>query len=223
MSEATQTMEHSDTIALAQRLRMETAQAHDRAESSRFVVDLMEGLLGVPAFIALQEQALLFYRAMEQALDSFQDNPCVQYVADRRLDRAQRLEHDVQMLGGNVQPTPLPATAAYIQELERIADQQDAPAMIAHHYVRYLGDLSGGQVIASKMERLLQISPEALTFYEFDSLGKLKPYKDHYRESLDKLEAILGDDELDALVNAAGEAFLHNQQVFVDLGKLYSA
>lgn len=209
--------------ALATRLKQETAEAHERAENSTFMVDLLGGELDKAAFIALQEQALLFYTALEQALDSFDSDPCVQYVADRRLDRVATLRHDLEQLGGNIAPEAMPSTANYIAELEQIANSGDSAAMIAHHYVRYLGDLSGGQVVASKMKNLLGIPEEALTFYHFEGIGKLKPYKDSYRASLDKLQALLGDEEQDHMVQAAGEAFTCNHNVFVDLGKQYTA
>ncbi|WP_231699754.1 MULTISPECIES: heme oxygenase (biliverdin-producing) [Corynebacterium] len=216
--ESTQT---SHTSSLAQRLKQETAEAHTRAENSTFIVDLLEGKLHRDAFVALQEQSLQFYTALEHALDTFTQDPCVQYVADRRLDRADRLRHDVAALGGNVDAQPLPATAEYVAHLQEVAERGDTVAMIAHHYVRYLGDLSGGQVVASKMKSLLGIPEEALSFYDFTAIGKLKPYKDTYRMALDKLQTILSGEEQDALVASAGTAFILNQKVFVDLGKIY--
>lgn len=217
-------MTQNDTQAqepLATRLKRETAQAHEQAENSTFMTELMGGNLDKQAFIDLQEQSLLFYSALEGALDSFAQDPCVQYVADRRLDRVQHLRHDIEQLGGNTQPEPLPATAEYVATLERIAKDGNAAEMIAHHYVRYLGDLSGGQVVASKMKNLLGVPEEALTFYRFDGIGKLKPYKDTYRAALDKLQALMSSEEQDQMAIAAGEAFTCNHNVFVNLGKIH--
>ena len=58
------------TGSLSERLRAETRQAHERAEHSTFMEDLLGGKLDAAAFIALQEQALLFYGALEDALEA---------------------------------------------------------------------------------------------------------------------------------------------------------
>lgn len=208
-------------VSLARLLKEETAAAHDRAEHASFIVDLMTGKLTKEAFIALQEQALLFYTALENALDALEGDERLAKVADRRLDRTATLRHDVEQLGGNTTPDPLRATADYVAELNSIAENKDAPALIAHHYVRYLGDLSGGQVIASKMKSLLDIEPEALTFYQFPELGKLKPYKDEYREAIDGLASDLTEDEQAHMIFAAGQSFQLNHNVFRDLGEIY--
>lgn len=216
---------HSDSAtpdaSLARLLKEETAAAHDRAEHAHFIVDLMSGKLTKEAFVALQEQALLFYTALENALDALDGDERLAKVADRRLDRAGALRHDVEQLGGNLNPEPLRGTADYVAELNAIAAAKDTPALIAHHYVRYLGDLSGGQIIASKMKTLLNIEPEALTFYQFPDLGKLKPYKDHYREALDSLAPELSTEEQSHMIFAAGQAFQLNHNVFRHLGEIY--
>ncbi|HIW95579.1 MAG TPA: biliverdin-producing heme oxygenase [Candidatus Corynebacterium gallistercoris] len=218
-------LENVDNInSLSRRLKEETAAAHERAEHSTFIVDLMSGALDVPAFIALQQQALVFYAAIEKAVEALQTDPRVAKIADRRLDRVPALKADLAALGAENDVAAieaLPATAAYVAALEEIMAEGDAAGLIAHHYVRYLGDLSGGQIIARKMTQLYGLEPEALGFYAFPELGKLKPYKDQYRETLDTLQKFLTEDEQDDMVTVAGEAFLHNMAVFADLGQVH--
>ena len=62
------------------------------------------------------------------------------------------------------------------------------------------------------MNREYGVSEEALSFYRFEDLGKLKPYKDNYRAELDALE--LTAEERAALLDEASDAFRFNQQVF---------
>ena len=62
MTTATDTRE-----SLSAALKTSTAEAHDKAEHSVFMDDLLAGKLSVADFIALQEQSRLFYSALEDA------------------------------------------------------------------------------------------------------------------------------------------------------------
>ena len=62
MTTATDTRE-----SLSAALKTSTAEAHDKAEHSVFMDDLLAGKLSVADFIALQEQSWLFYSALEDA------------------------------------------------------------------------------------------------------------------------------------------------------------
>lgn len=127
------------------------------------------------------------------------------------MDRTGRLEADLHALG--VDPTTvevLPATRAYTERL----GEADAVALVAHHYVRYLGDLSGGQAIATLVERHYGIT-DAVTFYDFAELGKAKPYKDGYRARLDALP--VAGPERERLLAEGVTAFELNQALFADL------
>ncbi|MEL4154979.1 biliverdin-producing heme oxygenase [Corynebacterium bovis] len=200
---------------LSARLREETARAHEEAEHSVFMEQLLSGGRDRAAFVALQEQAYLFYSALEDAVRTLADDPRVAAVADPGLERAQVLAEDLRVLGGEVDATPSAATRRYIDELVRIRDGWDAPGAVAHHYVRYLGDLSGGQVIARRMGELYGVPAEGLGFYRFDGVDKIKPYRDRYRRILDGLA--FTEEESADLVRQATVAFSLNQGVFGDL------
>ena len=88
--------------------------------------------------------------------------------------------------------------------------------LLAHHYVRYLGDLSGGQVIGRMMQRHYGVSDECVTFYRFAEIPKTKPYKDNYRAALDALPIDAADRE--RLLAEAADAFLLNLNLFNALG-----
>ena len=85
-------------------------------------------------------------------------------------------------------------------------------SLSAHHYVRYLGDLSGGQVIGRMMQRHYGVSDECVTFYRFAEIPKTKPYKDNYRAALDALPIDAADRE--RLLAEATDAFLLNLNLF---------
>ena len=87
--------------------------------------------------------------------------------------------------------------------------------MIAHHYVRYLGDISGGQVIAVRVADLYNVAPEALKFYDFSAIGKIPPYRTNYRQRLDNLP--LTARQRTELIGEANTAFGMNSALFADL------
>ncbi|MEP9391237.1 biliverdin-producing heme oxygenase [Gordonia sp. VNK1] len=195
------------------RLRAATAVAHEQAESSPFIDDLMSGRLDVDAYAGLAQQLLFVYRALEDVGDRLAGDAVADAVRDEKLRRVPRLTADLAALGVDVDAlTPSPAVAAYVSAIE--ATVADPARYVAHHYTRYLGDLSGGQVVAHRMRQHYGVDDAALTFYAFD-IDKLKRYKDSYRDSLDALP--LDADGVDRLVDEAIGAFGHNQALFADL------
>lgn len=215
MTTATDTRE-----SLSAALKTSTAEAHDKAEHSVFMDDLLAGKLSVADFIALQEQSWLFYSALEDAARAVADHPLASGIVDPALERVNALEHDLDHLHGSTEwrttVTPLPATAEYIARLNDIEETKDVARLLAHHYVRYLGDLSGGQVIGRMMQRHYGVSDECVTFYHFAEIPKTKPYKDNYRAALDALPIDAADRE--RLLAEAADAFLLNLNLFNALG-----
>ena len=192
MTTATDTRE-----SLSAALKTSTAEAHDKAEHSVFMDDLLAGKLSVADFIALQEQSWLFYSALEDAARAVADHPLASEIVDPALERVN-------------------ATAEYIARLKDIEETKDVARLLAHHYVRYLGDLSGGQVIGRMMQRHYGVSDECVTFYYFAEIPKTKPYKDNYRAALDALPIDAADRE--RLLAEATDAFLLNLNLFNALG-----
>lgn len=213
----------TSTQPLSVALRTATAAAHESAERSSFISELLEGRACYSAFVALAAQQLVIYRALEEVLvQHYRGHRLLVPVDDRRLDRIAALEHDLRVLVGEDYEVRLadgslplcPATVAYAQELR---ESHTAEVILANHYVRYLGDLSGGQIIATLAARHYGVPQEGLTFYRFPGIDKLKPYKDQYRAALDAME--ITPDERERTLVAAGRAFQHIEAVFAGLGQ----
>lgn len=204
------------TEPLSVALKNATAEAHAAAENANFISDLMAGKINREAFVALAVQQLPIYEALESALDAhYSDHPLVAPVHDVRLHRVASLRHDLaQLVGDDLAAEPVhPATKEYVRVL---TEEHSAELVLANHYVRYLGDLSGGQIIARMVERHYGISPEALTFYHFPDIAKLKVYKDAYRAKLDALTPT--PQERAEIIAQAVRSFALNAAVFADLG-----
>ena len=84
---------------------------------------------------------------------------------------------------------------------------------MAHHYTRYLGDLSGGQAIGKILDRTFSLGGAGLAMYRFPM--RAKPFKDRYRARLDALH--LDADAVRRAVNEVKVAFGLNQAVFDEL------
>lgn len=198
---------------LSAALQRHTAAAHERAENSGFVSRLLGGESGPDELVALLAQSLPVYEALENAVARHTADPRIAPILDSRLDRAKSLRADlgVHRLAGRHVPGPLPATEDYMAELENSAD--DPASLVGHHYVRYLGDLSGGQIIARLVRRHYGLE-DGLTFYDFD-IPKPKTYKDGYRAALDALP--LDERGRRAALDAAVRAFELNSAVFAGL------
>jgi heme oxygenase len=94
---------------------------------------------------------------------------------------------------------------------------------VGHHYTRYIGDLSGGQILKKIAQKAMNLGEhDGLRFYEFDSIPDEKGFKVNYRAVLDGLP--IDQATADRIVAEANEAFHCNMQMFQELeGNLIAA
>lgn len=204
-------------LGFAERIKTQTDAAHRRTEQSRFVGDLLAGKLTPAAHAALIAQTYLVYRTLEDAGRTHAENRLVAPFLGDELLRTGALEADLEFLLGaqwRDQVVASPATQRYIDRLDEVA--YDWPAgFVAHHYIRYLGDLSGGQIIRRMLERAYGYETDGLRFYIFDGIEKPKLYKDAYRAKLDS--APLSADEQQRIIDEVNLAYELNGALFADL------
>ena len=212
---ATAALPHAVPLSVA--LREGTRGEHETAERSGFVELLLAGGLDRAAYADLAAQQLVVYTALEAAGARLKDDGAHGGLVFDELTRVPAIEADLDHLYGpawRTQVRVLPATRAYVDRLALTADS--LPRYAAHAYTRYLGDLSGGQIIKRMLQRHYGFTAEGIAFYDFPQIHKLKPFKDVYRERLDAL--VLDDDDRAAVVEEARLAFRLNADVFGELG-----
>jgi heme oxygenase (biliverdin-producing, ferredoxin) len=205
---------------LAARLREATREEHERTEQAPFVDALLAGRLPRSAFVELLGQSYLFYRELEEAGASWAADRVVGSFVSGALVRGPSLEADLAWLCGpswHESLTPLPATKRYIDRIREVCFTTRS-AFVAHHYTRYLGDLSGGQIIRHKLRGIYDLHDDGLRFYTFDEIAKPKRFKDSYRALLDGTSWDAG--EQTTLIAEANEAFRLNRAVFEDLAEV---
>jgi heme oxygenase len=198
-------------------LRNSSRPAHTDAENSGFIVKLMRGQLNLEAYKKYLINMAWLYAALEKQSSTGAPRPTTELIWDSRLERLESITQDLENLGvWDWTSTTKPTTAmqSYINHLESLDGRSDL-RLVAHHYTRYLGDLSGGQAIAALVARHYAATPEQLNFYNFTRIDNLVRYKEHYRSALDAIDA--KDQELETLVAEVKLAFEFNQKVFEDL------
>ncbi len=207
--------------AFSERLRTATDAAHRDAEQSAFTAALLGGGLSGDAVTALLGQSYFVYEALERVGAEHTD-PVVASFQSAELPRLDRLAADLEAARGprwRAGLVPLPATNEYVARIE--ASATDGARYLAHHYLRYLGDLSGGQIIATLVRRHYGIPAERLSFYSFDEIAKPKLFKDAYRARLDSL-GWDGATE-DRFIDEAALGYRLNRRLFDELGTAAAA
>ncbi|WP_424185464.1 heme oxygenase (biliverdin-producing) [Actinokineospora sp. G85] len=205
----------------AARLREGTREEHERAERAVFVESLLAGRLGIEAYTGMLRQSYLFYSVLEDAGERWRGDPVVGgFVVDGLL-RRDALGADLEFLvgaGWRAGVRPLGATGSYVERIREVCFD-DRAAFVAHHYTRYLGDLSGGQVIRRRMREVYGMVDDGVRFYDFSGVGKVKAFRDRYRELLSA--APWGEEGRAGVVAEANMAFRLNRAVFADLAAVH--
>ena len=203
--------------SLSAAMRDGSQAEHQQAEGSTFMAALLDGQVNEQGYADYLRCLRTAYAAMERLVREHRDHPAVAAVHDPALERLGALDADLaHWAPGEPHPTGSPAAAAYAGRLAEAAAEWPA-LLVAHHYTRYLGDLSGGQAIGRILDRTFGLGGAGLAFYDFPGIPKPKPYKDAYRSRLDDLG--LTAPERHRVVAEVRTAFRLNQALFHELGQ----
>jgi heme oxygenase len=129
---------------------------------------------------------------MEEEFLKHKDHPILGPVYfPKELNRAETLKKDIDFyLGENwKEANPIsPGIQHYVDSIK--ADSESHPhRLIAHSYTRYLGDLSGGQMMSRKVKKNYSLeSDEGVQFFLFEHIESPKNFKEMYRQKLDEIE-----------------------------------
>lgn len=203
-------------LPLSTAMREGSMAEHEAAEHSSFMSELLDGRLNEQGYADYLLRLREVYDALETAVRSRLDDPAVAAVHDSALERLAAIDADLDHWSpAGPRTTDSPAAAAYRARLE--AATAWGPLLVAHHYTRYLGDLSGGQAIGRILDRTFDLDGAGVSFYAFAEIPKPKPYKDAYRARLDALG--LSPEDKQRVVDEVKVAFRLNQAVFTELGQ----
>ena len=206
------------SASLAARLRDATRALHTRAERAGVMPALLRGELDAVRYARLMRSLHAIYVALEAALDRHAAHPLIAPLALSTLRRADAIADDLDALrrAGTVDPTrALPRAArGYVERLGEVAAERPE-RLVAHAYVRYLGDLSGGQMLASIVARTYPPGAAGTRFYDFGPPERVRGHAQALRAALDALD--VDADVAQAIVDEAGDAFARHVRLFEEI------
>ena len=165
---------------------------------------------------------LVFFSTLEEEGDRHQSHPKVKPVYfPVELRRTPEIIKDLEYFYGSDwkdEITPLEATTRYMARLRQLS-KEDPMLLVAHQYTRYLGDLSGGQILKKIFIKTYNLSgSDGVRFYEFENVPKIGDFKQLYRSRLDSLD--LDRENADRMVNESLKSFEFHIEMFVELADL---
>jgi len=204
-------------MSLATALKEGTKESHSAAENTKFVASFLRGVVDYEEYRKLLTNFYYVYDTMEQRIRETED-PMVQAIKSEDLERKEAIERDLEYYYGpdwKDKQTPSEACNKYCHRLNEVAEQNPY-LLVAHHYTRYIGDLSGGKILKEITARVLN-PPEGkgLDFYEFPSIPDAKLFKQNYRACLDNLGT--DSSQENALITEANYAFRLNMYMFDEI------
>ncbi|NWR78292.1 HMOX2 oxygenase, partial [Centropus unirufus] len=208
---------------LSELLKEGTKESHDRAENTQFVKDFLKGRIKKELF-KLATVALYFtYSALEEEMEHNKDHAAfAPLYFPVELHRREALVKDLQYFYGEDWKEKIQcseATQHYVDRIHHVG-QHEPELLVAHAYTRYMGDLSGGQVLKKVAQRALKLpsTEEGIQFYVFDNVSNAQQFKQLYRARMNALD--LDKSTKDRIVEEANRAFRFNMQVFEELDQL---
>ena len=202
----------------AAQIKQGTKESHSAAENTKFVASFLRGVLDPEEYRKLIANFYFVYSAMEEEVEALKDHPVVGKINLPELPRKESLKEDLSYYYGPSWETEIKQSEACVKYVNRIREiaKDDPNLLVGHHYTRYLGDLSGGQILRGIAENSLK--PEkgkGLSFYDFSEISDSKNYKKVYRQLLDGLD--VAQDDVDLIIREANYAFKLNMYMFEEL------
>ncbi len=194
-------------VDFAAALKAATRELHGRAERSGFIAAMLRGQASRMGYIRWLRNLLPAYEALEAGLERHREVPGLAGLAGPALHRAPAIRRDLRQLAGPdwAGCEMLRAAADYAARISAVADA--TPILLAAHaYVRYLGDLHGGQIMRRILAETPGLGAAELGFYDFDGIGDLPGFRAECRAAID---AAAHDDPA-ALIAEAQAAFAAN-------------
>lgn len=206
--------------SLGARLKTATHELHREAEGMPFMQALLRARLDRAAYVDLLRNLHPIYEALEAALEQHAALPALQPLCLGGLARQEALAQDLHTLHGPrwAQQGPmLPAAQGYVQHLRHLADHEPT-LLAAHAYVRYLGDLSGGQLLAPLVTRALKLpAGEGVAFYDFGGAQQTRQMSADFRAGIERIGQFADDALGQRIVDEACHAFVLHRPLFEQL------
>lgn len=210
-------MKSTDPTPFSRRLRDSTRKAHGMAEKAGFIRGFLRGVVDLANYRQLLTDYHHVYDAMESVM-SQSEHPIVRAIYFPELRRLPALAQDLKHFAGpgwKLGARPSSAARNYVARIREVARYQPE-LLVAHSYTRYLGDLSGGQILKKILVGALDLPDgEGIAFYEFPEISDHAAFKQKFRQTMDEL--LLDESSQEAIIAEANLVFGLNTAVFDEL------
>nr|QCI06164.1 Heme oxygenase [Dicranema revolutum] len=203
---------------LAQQLREGTTKSHSMAENVSFVKSFLGGVVDKKSYRKLVANLFFVYSAIEEEMEKHKNHYAIKDIYFPELHRKLSLAQDLEYYYGtnwqkNLEPSI--ATKEYVNRIHYIGDNKPE-LLISHAYTRYMGDLSGGQILKKIAKGAMQLSgSEGTAFYDFHSIKDDHVFKKQYRYALDSVS--IDEAQIAQIIAEANIAFNLNMRLFQEL------
>ena len=209
----------SPVISLSETLRERTPErlVEGLSPSESFMADLLGGRGSRDDYVALLGQHFFVYQALERAAEHRAEDPVAALFMSPALTRLPAIREDLRFLLGDdwlEQIRPFSTTRRYVERIETVAATSTG-GFVAHHYTRYLGDLSGCQVIRTVVQRQFGFETNGVGFWLFSGIAKPKEFKSVYRAQLDAVG--WSDEQREEVLREVSVAYRLTEDMFGDL------
>ena len=205
-------------MTLAKELKTGTKRSHTAAENTKFVGSFLRGVISEENYRTLIKDFYFVYSALEEEMERLDDDEFLRPIHFKELNRLNALKMDLRYYYGPnwmMEIKPSEACIQYTERIHEVADK-DPYLLVGHHYTRYLGDLSGGQILKGIAEKALDLPKnEGLHFYDFPKIDDKKEFKTKYRAALDGLTT--DSSKINDIIAEANYAFRLNMYMFDEL------
>ena len=202
-------------MTFSKELKIGTKKSHSAAENTSFVASFLRGVVSKESYKKLVSDLYFVYSAMEEEVEKLKDHPIIGQLQLPDLNRVDALEQDLRFFYGPIWRslvTPSEACNQYVNRIREVA-KNEPELLVGHHYTRYLGDLSGGQILKGIAKKALALGDgQGLKFYDFEKIEDAKAYKAGYRGILDGLP--ITEHQSNAIIVEANYAFRLNMYMF---------
>ena len=209
-------------MGLAKDLKVGTKRSHTAAENTKFVASFLRGVVDEDSYKTLMRDFYFVYSAIEEEMQRLEDDGFLSAINFPELNRVEAIKKDLRYYYGPNWSTvikPSEACIRYVERIHEVADSNEPYLLVGHHYTRYLGDLSGGQILKNIAEKALDLPKDTgLCFYEFPDIfssAMKKQFKKTYRKALDDLP--LDESQKNAIITEANYAFRLNMYMFDEI------
>jgi len=142
-------------------LREITQERHQAVEDLPFIQYLLHGNISQEHYVIYLAEMLAIYQHLEALATQ-----AGLFAGLEQLPRADRMRQDLEELSPGHEIKLGNTTREYLEYLTDLSHTDRAADLFAHVYVRHMGDLYGGKLIARRV-------PGSGRWYEFDNRAEL--------------------------------------------------